>query len=106
MGWCGIENGELLPARCGRGVRRAITNDRGLEYEQNLATLPLAVVVLLPPANTLEAIRPMLGELLDALTRLTPSHVRQARPPVSGPSPLPVTLGPDRRLPAPTAPLH
>ena len=66
MGWGGVENGELLRLAGAEGFDALITNDRGLEYEQNLDTLPLAVVVLLPRANTLEAIRPMVGDLLDA----------------------------------------
>jgi hypothetical protein len=49
-----------------------ITNDRGLEYQQNLNALPLAVVVILATANTIEAIRPVYAQLLDVLTRLKP----------------------------------
>lgn len=48
MNWSGIENGELLRLAADAGFDALITNDRGLEHEQNLATLPLAVIVLLP----------------------------------------------------------
>ena len=72
MGWSGIENGELLRLAAAEKFDAILTNDRGLEYEQNLTALPVAVIVLLARANTLEAIRPLLGELRDALTRLAP----------------------------------
>jgi len=72
MQWAGIENGELLRLAASAGFDALITNDRGLEYEQNLASLPLAVVVALAKANTIEAIRPLFALLLDELTRLQP----------------------------------
>lgn len=49
-----------------------VTNDRGLEFQQNLTALPVAVVVVLAPANTVEAIRLALSALLAALTVLSP----------------------------------
>ncbi|HEY2585826.1 MAG TPA: hypothetical protein VGI81_08685, partial [Tepidisphaeraceae bacterium] len=52
------------------GFDAVITNDRGLEYQQNIGTLPVAVVVLLAKANTVEAIRPICPQLLPALARL------------------------------------
>jgi hypothetical protein len=72
MGWGGIENGELLKNAAGDGFDALVTNDRGLEYQQNLDSLPVAVIVLLPPANTIEAIRPLVPELLAALAALFP----------------------------------
>ena len=58
MGWGGVENGELLRRAAAAGFDALVTNDRGLEYQQSLAALPLAVVVVLAPANTVEALRP------------------------------------------------
>lgn len=72
MNWSGIENGELLRLAAGAGFDAVITNDRGLEHEQNLETLPVAVIVLLAKANTIEAIRPVYAELLAMLARLRP----------------------------------
>ena len=72
MGWSGVENGDLLLRATSGGFDALITNDRGLEYQQNLATLPLAVVVLLAPSNTIEAIRPVYPALLAALAILQP----------------------------------
>jgi hypothetical protein len=75
MGWSGIENGKLLALAAGEGFDALITNDRGLEYEQNAASLPLAIVILRAKANTLEAIRPLYRELQDALKRLQPREL-------------------------------
>lgn len=72
MNWAGVENGELLRLAAGAGFNAIITNDRGLEYEQNLDALPVAVVAILAKANTIEAIRPVYAELLAALSRLRP----------------------------------
>jgi len=72
MGWAGVENGELLRLAAAAGFDALVTNDRGLEYQQNLDQLPLAVVVVLASANTIEAIRPAYAELLALLARLRP----------------------------------
>ena len=46
MGFSGIENGELLRQVEAAGFDALVTNDRGFEYEQNLSSLPVAVVVV------------------------------------------------------------
>ena len=71
-GWSGIDNGELLAKAAGDSFDALITNDRGLEYEQNLQSLPVAVIVLLAEANTIEAIRPLLPALRAAVSGLEP----------------------------------
>jgi hypothetical protein len=72
MGFNEIENGELLRRVAAAGFDALVTNDRGLEYEQNLSNLPVAVVVVLAPANTIEALRPAFPALLEALAVLRP----------------------------------
>ena len=72
MGWSGVENGRLLVEAAAAGFDALVTNDRGIEYEQDLDKLPLAVLVLLAPANTLESLKPLLPHLQAALDRLQP----------------------------------
>ena len=72
MGFSGVENGALLQQVAAAGFDALLTNDRGLEYEQNLSSLPVAVVVVLAPANTIEALRPAFPALLAALEVLRP----------------------------------
>ncbi|MGF1634047.1 MAG: DUF5615 family PIN-like protein [Phycisphaerae bacterium] len=70
--WTGITNGELLRRAAAEGFDALITNDRGLAYQQNQDALPLSVVVLLAPANTVEALRPMMPRVLVVLSELQP----------------------------------
>lgn len=72
MGWGGVENGELLSRAAAAGFDALVTNDRGLEYQQNLSALPVAVVVVSAPANTIDALRPVYPALLAALAGLRP----------------------------------
>jgi len=70
MGWSGIENGQLLQLAATAGFAALITNDRGLEYEQDQTSLPLAVIVLIVSSNTIETIRPLYPQLNQALRSL------------------------------------
>jgi hypothetical protein len=70
MGWSGISNGELLRIAAANGFDAVISNDRGLEYQQNQATLPLSVVVLLAKDNKLKTIESMVPALIAALDDL------------------------------------
>ena len=72
MNWSGIENGDLLRLAADAGFDGVITSDRGLEHEQNLDKLPIAVIVLLAKANTIEAIRPLCIQLFATLSQLRP----------------------------------
>ena len=74
MRWAGIENGELLRLAANAGFEAVVTNDRGIEYQQNVGALPVAVIVLLVRANTIEAIRPMCGALLASLAHVRPGE--------------------------------
>lgn len=69
MGWSGLKNGELL-RRASGSFDVFLTADQNLEYQQNLKTLPLAVVVLVAPSNRIEKLRPLLPRLLAALLSL------------------------------------
>jgi hypothetical protein len=43
-----------------------------MPYEQNLAALPCAMIVLRAPSNSLDDIKPLLPNVLAALTTLVP----------------------------------
>jgi hypothetical protein len=72
MGWSGVENGALLARAAQANFDALITNDRGLEHEQNVATIPLSVVVLLASSNTMDVLRQLLPALQEALLVLQP----------------------------------
>ncbi|PYN87924.1 MAG: hypothetical protein DMD89_36365 [Candidatus Rokuibacteriota bacterium] len=83
MGWTGIPNGELLRL-AGGSFDAFVTADQNLEHQQNLDTLPLAVVVLTAPTNQIQSLRPLIPALLRAFETLAPRQL--VRVGVSSPS--------------------
>ncbi len=73
-GWAGVKNGKLLALASTR-FDAFLTADRNLEFQQNLATLPIAVVVLICPRTRLQNIVPLLPNLHEALGTLRPNSV-------------------------------
>lgn len=69
MGWSALKNGELPALAAGR-FDLFLTADQNLRYQQNLSTLPLAVVVLIARSNRLQDLRPLLPELEASLSKL------------------------------------
>ena len=71
MKWTSLGNGALLKqaAHC---VRRAPTADQNIEFQQNLAALPLAIVVLIAESNRLESLEPLVPAVLQVLTAISP----------------------------------
>lgn len=74
MGWASIENGALLRL-AEREFDIFLTNDSNLEYQQNLARLDLAVVVLIAPTNDIEDLRPLMPEANEAILSISPTQV-------------------------------
>lgn len=75
-GWSGIGNGKLLALAATR-FDAFITADRNLEFQQNLAKLPLAVIVLAARKNRIQDIQPLLPELAPLLNHLPPRVLRK-----------------------------
>jgi predicted nuclease of predicted toxin-antitoxin system len=75
MGWSGISNGKLLCLIRGQ-FDAFITVDSNLAYQQDLQTLPVAVVVLRAPSNKIEDLRPLLPRLLATMAALKPGELR------------------------------
>jgi predicted nuclease of predicted toxin-antitoxin system len=78
MGWAGKRNGELLQLAA-NGFDALLTADQNLEHQQNLRTLPVAVIVLVAPTNRIESLSPLIPALLQTLLTLAPRsliHVR------------------------------
>ena len=69
MGWSGVKNGELL-ALAATEFDAFITVDKNLPYQQNLAMLPVAVIVLDAPSIELPALLPLLPALERVLASL------------------------------------
>jgi len=71
MGWATIKNGELL-ALAAQQFDVFVTVDRNLSFQQNLAALPIAVLVLRARTNRLADLRPLIPALLTALPTSKP----------------------------------
>jgi predicted nuclease of predicted toxin-antitoxin system len=72
MHWNGMKNGALLRAAADGGFDALITLDSNLSSQQNLKTLPLAVVVLRARSNKLDDVVPLIPRLLETLSKLEP----------------------------------
>jgi len=73
-GWSGVKNGTLLSLAAGQ-FDVFVTADQNLQYQQNLAALPLAVVVLVAHDNRLPTLLPLVPELLACLAKLSPNSL-------------------------------
>ena len=69
-----MKNGELLHRACGK-FDVFVTADQNLAHQQNIASLPLAVVVLVAPTNRLDAYVPLAKRLREAVAAARPGTV-------------------------------
>jgi hypothetical protein len=67
MRWEALANGLLLKAAAGSGFDAILCIDKNLEYEQNLKTLPLPVIVLDARTNAVHGLIPFTASLLKLL---------------------------------------
>jgi hypothetical protein len=74
MGWSTVKNGELLTLAAGR-FDVFVTVDRNLAFQQNLTTLPIAVIVLGARTNRLADLIPLVPRLLDAIRSAPPPGI-------------------------------
>ena len=75
-GWTGITNGELLRRMHGE-YDALITMDRGIEFEQNLSTLPFGVLLLRAPSNRMVHLQPLVPPILDTLPAVKPGQLHR-----------------------------
>lgn len=74
MGWSTVKNGELL-VLASASFDVFVTVDRNLSFQQNLANLPIAVLVLRAKSNRLADLIPLVPRLLAALTSIEPNSL-------------------------------
>jgi predicted nuclease of predicted toxin-antitoxin system len=75
LGWSGTKNGLLLKQAADSGFEVMVTMDSGVPYQQNPATLPLAVIILEAESNDIDDLLPLIPRLLAALSSLKPRTV-------------------------------
>jgi len=75
-GWTGIKNGKLLELAAAE-FDVFLTMDRNLEFQQNLATLPIAVLVVEALSNRMEHLVPLVPGILKELNHIPPKSLRK-----------------------------
>lgn len=76
MGWAGIKNGALLRLADGH-FDALLTVDQGIEYQQNLSSLSISVVIMVAASNDVDDLRPLLPAVAQALTSLGRGEIVQ-----------------------------
>ena len=54
-----------------------ITMDRGIEFQQNLETVSVAILLVRAPSNRMVHLLPLVPAILDALPALTPGRLQR-----------------------------
>jgi predicted nuclease of predicted toxin-antitoxin system len=75
-GWASVKNGKLLALAAGE-FDVLLTADKGMEYQQNLATLPVSVLIVLARSNRMHDLAAAIPAILSALSELTPNSLRK-----------------------------
>ena len=68
MDWAGFGNGELLRLAADHPFDALVTVDQGFEYQQNVAELPIPVVIMIAVRTRLEELRPVVAEVIAVLS--------------------------------------
>jgi hypothetical protein len=73
-GFKGLKNGRLLQAASGE-YDVLVTVDRNLQYQQNLNTFALAIIVLKARRSTYPMLKPLMPKVLESLEKVVPGEV-------------------------------
>ena len=71
MKWTSLGNGALLK-QAATAFDVLLTADQNIEFQQNLTTLPIAIVVLVAESNRLESLEPLVPAVLQVLKAISP----------------------------------
>jgi hypothetical protein len=74
MGWTASKNGALI-ALAANSFDVFVTIDQNIPFQQNLAAIPIAVLVLRAKSNRLAYLKPLIPQLLAAIERAKPGIV-------------------------------
>ena len=75
-GWASIKNGKLLALAAGE-FDVLLTADKGMEYQQNLVSLPVSILIVLARSNRIEDLAAAVPAILSALADLQPRTLRK-----------------------------
>ena len=72
QGWTSIKNGKLLALAAEAGFDVLLTADKGMEYQQNLAVLPVSILIMSAKTNRVEDLALAIPNVLAALAGMKP----------------------------------
>jgi len=81
QGWSGVRNSELLRRAAAVPFEVFVTADRGFAFQQNLAQIPLCIIILLARSNSTRSLQPPVPGLLQAMQSAKPGHPLQISQP-------------------------
>lgn len=70
--WQSIADRELLRLAAASGFDVLLTMDAGLRHQQNLATLPMSVIIIHEASNDIEDLAPIVPRILVAIVGMEP----------------------------------
>ncbi len=70
----GRRNGALLRT-ASQKFQVLLTGDQNLEFQQNPATLPISVIILVAVNNRIETLRPLVPRVLEVLQSIRPGQL-------------------------------
>ena len=73
-GWSGLKNGALLWT-ASEEFQVLLTGDQNLEFQQNPATIPISVIILVAVNNRIETLRPLVPRVLEVLQSIRPGQL-------------------------------
>ena len=76
LGWASFENGVLLAMASGK-FEVLVTTDQRLNYQQNVASFQIAVVILVARRNKVEFLVPLVPQLVKVLGEIKPGEVHR-----------------------------
>lgn len=79
LGWSDKDNGDLL-ALAATQFEAFVTIDQNIQYQQNLAALPLPVIIFVSVSNRLDALIPFAPSLLAALQNVGSARLQRIEP--------------------------
>ncbi len=69
IGWAGTKNGALLARATAEEFYALLSADKGIEYQQNLKSLTMVIVVLVAQRNRLQEFGPLVPRIVELLNR-------------------------------------
>ena len=75
LGWAGLKNGALLRQAAGQ-FQVLVTMDKNLQFQQNLAAHPIAVVLIRARSNRIDDLRPFVPLIIDPVAAAEPGKIR------------------------------